>query len=188
MTNVLLLVIAQATVPGALDGITGAGWVGTGLLSSVLGWIFFAHIPAKDKQIAGLIESHAAQVRELTVAHQDAVKSLVATNQDAVKSLATDFRVAIADLEKRASEMDRERRHDFNGQLQMVTNHYEKELSLTNQAIRRDLDEMSGVMGDLRSMINEIRDKNMQLWSRPTRPNRPGPSPPAPPTPPPAGR
>lgn len=179
MTIAILLVIAQAISPPGLDGITGAGWVGTGLLSSVLAWIFFSSIPAKDKQIAGLIADHTAQVRELNVANQEAIKSLVA-----------DFRSTIADLEKRASEMDRERRHDFNGQLQMVTNHYEKELGLTNQAIRRDLDEMSGVMGDLRSLINEIRDKNMQLWSRPTRPNKPGPQsppqspPPQPPSPP----
>jgi Skp family chaperone for outer membrane proteins len=176
----LFVLTAQVVAPPALDGITGAGWVGTGLLSSVLAWIFFSHIPAKDKQVAekdrqilALIDSRDALVKDLTATHQEAIKSLVA-----------DFRSAVADLEKRSSEADREKRHDFNNQLQMVTNHYEKELSLTNQAIRRDLDEMGGVMGDLRKLISEMRDKNMQMWSAPETKRRPGPNPPpAPPAP-----
>jgi Skp family chaperone for outer membrane proteins len=189
----LFVLTAQVIAPPALDGITGAGWVGTGLLGSVLAWIFFAHIPAKDKQVAekdrqiiALIESRDAMVKELTATHQEAIKSLVAANQDVIKSMAADFRAAVADLEKRSSEADREKRHDFNNQLQMVTNHYEKELSLTNQAIRRDLDEMGGVMGDLRKLISEMRDKNMQMWSAPETKRRPGPNPP--PAPPATGR
>jgi predicted HicB family RNase H-like nuclease len=161
MTELFIAIAQAAAPPDIISG--GAGWVGTGLLSSVLAWIFFAHIPAKDKQIAALIESHAAQIRELTVAHQEAIKTLVA-----------DFRASVTDMDKRCAEMDRERRHDYNGQLQRVVSHCEAELSLTNQAIRRDLDELNGLMADLR----------MQVWSRSPRTDKPGHQPPpAPPGP-----
>jgi hypothetical protein len=45
---------------------------------------------------------------------------------------------------------DRELRHVVNGQLRMVVSHCEEEMTLTNQAIRCDLDELNGVMGELR--------------------------------------
>jgi predicted HicB family RNase H-like nuclease len=155
MTIAFLIVIAQtAAPPDIISG--GAGWVGTGLLSSVLAWIFFAHIPAKDKQIAGLIESRDAMVNSLTVTHQEAIKTLIA-----------DFRASVTDMDKRCAEMDRERRHDYNGQLQVVVSHCEGELNLTNQAIRRAIDEHNALMADLR----------MQIWSRPPR-DRPAPNPP----------
>jgi predicted HicB family RNase H-like nuclease len=181
-----LIVIAQAaTQPDIISG--GAGWVGTGLLSSVLAWIFFSHIPSKDKQIVGLIESRDALVKQLTdtnqeavkslaLAHQEAVKALSATNQEAVKSLTADFRASVSDMDKRCAEMDRERRHDYNGQLQVVVSHCEGELNLTNQAIRRAIDEHNALMADLR----------MQIWTRPHRPDKPGTNPP--PAPPGTGR
>jgi hypothetical protein len=176
----LSVLTAQSVAPPTLDGVTGAGWVGTGLLSSVLAWIFFSHIPAKDKQLAEkdrqiltLIESRDALVTGVSTAHQEAIKQLAATNQEAVKSLTADFRASVADMDKRCAEMDRERRHDYNNQLQVVVSHCDNELHLTNKAIRRDLDELNGLMADLR----------MQVWSRPAR-DKPGPNPPpAPPGP-----
>jgi hypothetical protein len=136
-----LIVIAQAaTPPDIISG--GAGWVGAGLLGSVLGWLLFINIPAKDKQIAGMIESRDALVKEMSAAHQEAVKSL-----------ATDYRAAVADMDRRCAEADRERRHDYNGQLQVIVAHCENELRL---------------MADLR----------LQVWSRPARPEKPGPNPP----------
>jgi hypothetical protein len=152
----LLIAIAQvSTPPDIISG--GAGWVGAGLLGSVLGWLLFINIPAKDKQIAGMIESRDALVKEMA-----------ATSQEAIKSLAADFRASVADMDKRCAEMDRERRHDYNGQLQRVVSHCEGELNLTNQAIRRAIDEHNGLMADLR----------MQIWSRSARPDKPGTNPP----------
>ena len=46
-----LTVLAQS--PDPIAG--GAGWVGAGLLGLVLGWLLLVHLPAKDKQIMGLI-------------------------------------------------------------------------------------------------------------------------------------
>jgi Tfp pilus assembly protein PilN len=33
----------------------GAGWVGAGLLGCCLAWLFFVHIPAKDRQLRDLL-------------------------------------------------------------------------------------------------------------------------------------
>lgn len=50
----------------ALDPITGgAGWVGTTLLSGVLGWVFYKLLPAKDKQLTDQLAAKDAQVMEL---------------------------------------------------------------------------------------------------------------------------
>jgi hypothetical protein len=90
-----LIVFAQAaTPPDIISG--GAGWVGAGLLGSVLGWLLFINIPAKDKQIAGMIESRDALVKEMAASHQEAVKSM-----------AADYRAAVADMDRRCGEMDR---------------------------------------------------------------------------------
>jgi predicted HicB family RNase H-like nuclease len=165
----LFIAIAQSTgPPDIISG--GAGWVGTGLLSSVLAWIFFSHIPAKDKQLA----EKDRQILALIESRDALVKEMAATNQEAIKSLTADFRASVSDMDKRCAEMDRERRHDYNGQLQVVVSHCETELSLTNQAIRRAIDEHNALMADLR----------MQVWSRPHRTDRPGANPPpAPPGP-----
>lgn len=52
------------TLPAALlaqDGAPalgpGAGWASAGLLSSVLGWLLFVHLPAKDKLLREMIEA-----------------------------------------------------------------------------------------------------------------------------------
>lgn len=36
---------------GTVDIGTGAGWAGAGILTGVLGWLLFVHLPAKDKQV-----------------------------------------------------------------------------------------------------------------------------------------
>jgi hypothetical protein len=185
----LMILAVTAQAGGAPDVLSGsAGYLGTGLLGSVLAWVFFVNLPGKDKQIASLIESRDALVRELTAAHQETVKSI-----------AADFRAAVSDQEKRAAEADRDRRHDFRdqlqaittrgeGQLSIVTKHCEAELSLTNQAIRRDLDELNATLADQRSMSSDVRAMvaevrgNMSLFSKPIRPTRPGQQPPPPKT------
>lgn len=50
-----MLLIAQATLAGA------EGWVGTGLLGTVLGWLLLVHLPAKDKQLKELLEAQAEE-------------------------------------------------------------------------------------------------------------------------------
>jgi len=42
----------------------GAGWIGAGLLGAVLCWLLLVHLPAKDKQIRELIDSHLKAEKE----------------------------------------------------------------------------------------------------------------------------
>lgn len=60
----LVILLAQSVQPAdPLSG--GAGWFGAGLLGLVLGWVFFFHLPAKDKQLKELFEGKDNQVKEL---------------------------------------------------------------------------------------------------------------------------
>lgn len=51
----------------ALSG--GAGWVGATLLSGVLSWLMFKHLPAKDQQAKEMIERNDAIVKALMDRH-----------------------------------------------------------------------------------------------------------------------
>jgi hypothetical protein len=135
MTTILwMIILAEATSP--VDVLGGApAWVGTGLLGGVLGWLLWVHIPSKDKQIAGLIESRDA----------------------AVKALAADYRASLLELTNRFIETDKERRADYKESLQVVVSHCEKETVMTNDAIRKDLGEMSSLAASLRQLVDELR-------------------------------
>lgn len=52
---ILFLAAQTASLSDPLTG--GAGWASAGLFGLVLGWLLMIHLPAKDKQITGLIES-----------------------------------------------------------------------------------------------------------------------------------
>lgn len=67
------MVIGQAGEP--ISG--GAGWVGAGMLGSVLAWLLFVHLPSKDKQIKEMIESRDSLVKELADTHRKAVADVV---------------------------------------------------------------------------------------------------------------
>jgi hypothetical protein len=127
--NLLILFAQIPTDP--LSG--GAGWVGTGLLGSVLGWLLFVHLPNKDKQILGLIESRDKLVEKLTA----------------------DFRVSLDTLLDKESRKDKELRDDFKQSLQKVVDHCEKEVSGTVESLKREVDRISGYMGELTKRVNE---------------------------------
>jgi hypothetical protein len=132
----LAALLAQAPpTPDAISG--GAGWVGAGLLGGVLSWLLFLHLPAKDKQIAGLIDSRDAMVEKLT----------------------NSFRQAIIESEERAAAVDKERREDYRVSLAMVVSHCEKEMATTSGSIRQNLDEMNRAMAEWRVFMKEIRDR-----------------------------
>jgi hypothetical protein len=132
----MLVLLAEVTTP--LDTLGGApAWVGTGLLGSVLGWLLFIHLPNKDKQIAGLIESRDA----------------------AVKALAADYRASLLELTNRFIETDKERRADYKESLQVVVSHCEKETTTNGEALRKDLTELSGLMGTIRQFVEEVRNE-----------------------------
>jgi hypothetical protein len=128
----LLILIAQiATDP--LSG--GAGWVGTGLLGSVLGWLLFVHLPNKDKQILGLIESRDRLVEKLTA----------------------DFRTSLDSFVDKESNKDKERREDFKQSLQKVVDHCEKEVNGTVESLKKEVDRISTYIGELTKKVHEER-------------------------------
>ncbi len=54
----MLVIALTFLAEGVLDPLAGgAGWVGTGLLGSVLAWLLFVHLPAKDKQLKEFMEA-----------------------------------------------------------------------------------------------------------------------------------
>ncbi len=55
----------------------GAGWVGAGLLGSVLAWLLFKHLPAKDAQIDAIIARHLAAEKEQRADFKEALNSLI---------------------------------------------------------------------------------------------------------------
>ena len=61
----LLEIFAQAASTVSTDQAAGiAGWTGTGLLGSVLAWLMFKHLPAKDQQVKELIQTHLQELRD----------------------------------------------------------------------------------------------------------------------------
>lgn len=75
-----VLMLSQATDP--ISG--GAGWVGTGLLGSVLAWILFVNIPNKDKQIGKMIEDKDKLVELLVDKFSTEMASARADNKESV--------------------------------------------------------------------------------------------------------
>lgn len=126
----LLILFAQVTAD-PLSG--GAGWVGTGLLGSVLGWLLFVHLPNKDKQILGLIESRDKLVDKLTA----------------------DFRQSLSDLVNKSDAKDKEHSADFKQALQTVVAHCEKEVTTTVEALKKEVDRISQYVGELAKKLGD---------------------------------
>lgn len=71
----MLMLLAQAADP--LSG--GAGWVGAGLLGCCLAWLFFVHLPAKDKLLLDLLAKAAAEREKEAKARHELVNTFQAT-------------------------------------------------------------------------------------------------------------
>lgn len=75
LTATLAWPLAQVATPDALSG--GAGWVGTGLLGSVLAWLLLRHLPGKDAQLERLIAGNSASVERVVEASKQDRKEVV---------------------------------------------------------------------------------------------------------------
>lgn len=128
-----LLADGATSVTDVLTG--GAGWVGTGLLGSVLGWIFFKHLPDKDKQVESLITSRDALVERQAQRVENTLKEQV------------EF----------MAKTDRERREDFRAALDVVVNHCRQETSMQRDMISKDMQEVTAAVVDLRGALEELR-------------------------------
>ena len=115
-----LLILAQLPPADPISG--GAGWVGTGLLGSVLAWVFFWHLPAKDKQLEKLITDKDAHVATLTERYEKKLERV---------TLAFE-----AELDKSKIE--------FKAALDQVLNHCDKETNKLVEAFRTELARSAG--------------------------------------------
>lgn len=84
----MLLLFAQAADP--ISG--GGGWVGAGLLGLVLGWLLLVHLPAKDKQILGLIEAADARLEKAQATFDGAIKAVVSHCEGEMTEVTAAFR------------------------------------------------------------------------------------------------
>lgn len=119
----LFAVLAQAD-PSSLVG--GAGWAGVGLLGSVLSWLLFIHLPAKDKLVKELVEAKDAQI-----------KDMLDTRDALVLSLA-----------KIGTDNDRERRQDFKESLKTMVDGFVVEI----RELRRVIETVSDASRGERSL------------------------------------
>lgn len=94
----MLLLLAQLNdLPGM------SGWVGTGLLGSVLAWLLLRHLPEKDKQLMDLVK-----------AKDDAVDSVVKAFRQEIgaerSACEKNTGIIAASIDKLADSVSRERR------------------------------------------------------------------------------
>jgi hypothetical protein len=136
-----------ADAGGVIETFPGApAWVGTGLLGGVLGWLLFVHLPAKDKQISALI------------ADRDKAISEQAQRHDAHTRDITDrFNEAMSGIVVRYTEQERERRTDYREALAVVVNHCERETAQTGAIIKKNLDNFSALMQEVRDELRRFR-------------------------------
>lgn len=128
----LLLVLAD------MDPISGgAGWVGAGLLGAVLAWLMFIHLPAKDKQVTGLIEGR----NELS------------------ENLQNRYSASIKELQAGMAQISKEQREDHKQVVQMVMEHCRSETEHIAKSMADSMSEVTQAVLDLRRMMEESSER-----------------------------
>lgn len=86
----LVILIAQAAPADPISG--GAGWLGAGLLGLVLGWLLLIHLPAKDKQLATLIEAKDSHVNIVIAAFKEEAREQRQAHREALNRVCDEFK------------------------------------------------------------------------------------------------
>lgn len=95
----------------------GAGWVGAGLLGSVLVWIFFFHLPAKDKQLKDLIDSCDKHTKEITETLTGELKESRLEVREARQKFDSALRYVVEDSGKQITKLATALRQDLDNRL-----------------------------------------------------------------------
>lgn len=93
-----------------MEGLAGnAGWAGAGLLGLVLVWLFFFHLPAKDKQVKELTdqliamtEKNAALINSIADKHKAALDVVVTHCKEDSTRLVEAFRAELSNNKPKA--------------------------------------------------------------------------------------
>lgn len=80
----------------------GGGWAASASLGSVLFWLFFKHLPAKDKQMETLIAAKDSQIDKLRVDKDSQIDALLNQKWAAISHMQTENKEAIQILAKEA--------------------------------------------------------------------------------------
>lgn len=116
------LLLAEVSAPDIISG--SAGWVGTGLLGSVLAWLMFVHLPGKDKMIKEILELGDARLAskdtdlraalkekdqqiEVLLGHKwTAIQQMGTDHRETIKNLAAEFRAVIVETNQHCDRQE----------------------------------------------------------------------------------
>lgn len=148
--------LASETTPA--DVITGgAGWVGTTLLGSVLMWLFFRHLPDKDKQLKEFNDAANQRHRESIDAKDRQINVIVDAHSARIKEIIEAHNGLVDRLVQRVEQADKERRCDFQATLNVVVDHCQREATMQRDMMSRDWAENVEALKDLRLTMEDLR-------------------------------
>lgn len=110
-------------------------WATSSLFGAVLFWVFYKHIPAKDKQISELIKDQTKE-RDALLVSQAVERD---KDRESRHGLVDRMQVTIGkvhEMHRETSQLDRE---EFRLALQSIQEHCEKEVSKMIEAVRMEL-------------------------------------------------
>lgn len=135
----LSLLIAQAAAsPEPISG--GAGWVGAGLLGLVLGWLLLVHLPAKDKQLTGLVEAKDKALQDVLKLKDETIANILEAGESRTEALLAQKWQMLQTMSK-----------EYKESLLHVTNHCEAEVTrivATLQDLSQKLDNIRYPRGE----------------------------------------
>ena len=135
----------------------GAGWVGTGLLGSVLLWLFFRHLPDKDKQLKEFTDAKDDQIKELIKEHTVRLTGLNEAHNSLMDRQIQRTEKLLAEQALLLSISDKERRGDFRAALDVVVNHCQRESELQREMLAKEMAEYVEALKDIRYTLEDIR-------------------------------
>lgn len=120
----LLLLLAVLDPVSTVVGTSG--WVGAGLLGAVLMWVFFVHLPAKDKRDREKDELLVAQHKE----HTATIAALIEGKDRVLAEQRVDMLKAIHEMGAQFTGGIKEQRLDAHAAVERVLRHCESQVNV----------------------------------------------------------
>ena len=140
------------------EAITGAsGWVGTGLLGSVLMWLFFRHLPDKDRQLKDFNDASDRRLKEAIDAKDNQIREIVAAYDTRIRDIISAHDAAWDRLNERTEKMIVEQRTDFRAALSTVVDHCKWEAATQRDMMKQEIAEFAEALKDVRFTMEDLR-------------------------------